>query len=164
MIFVSLSVLAASDQYLPSCLSFNINLAMTTDYPTEGDEKGSLILFSFHPLWLVASHHLHQSLFLSSVCFALYYTRACINTVSIAQEKKPYRAKRLGIYTLGMQLCFYETVFAKESAISGRDRHVCMQVSRLFGLCDHCNILEGARNRCHLEIDLDQVQFSFSFS
>lgn len=24
-----------------------------------------------------------------------------------------------------MQLCFYETVFAKESAISGRDRNVC---------------------------------------
>lgn len=40
-------------------------------------------------------------------------------------KKKPYRAKRLGIQTLGMQLCFYETVFAKESAISGRDRNVC---------------------------------------
>lgn len=48
-----------------------------------------------------------------------------MNTVAL-HKKQPYRAKRLGIYcTLGMQLCFYETVFAKESAISGRDRHVC---------------------------------------
>lgn len=45
MIFVSLSVLTASDQYVLSCLSVNINRAMTTDYSTEGGEKGFLIFF-----------------------------------------------------------------------------------------------------------------------
>lgn len=91
-----------------------------------GGRKGVPDSFFFpSPLARSEPSSLHQSLFLSSVCFALDYIRACINTVSIAQEKKPYRAKRLGIQTLGMQLCFYETVFAKESAISGRDRNVC---------------------------------------
>lgn len=118
---------------------------MTTDYPTEGDEKGSQIFLSFHPFFSLRAIIFAPKLipFVQAVGLACFFfgmyktaqsdvldTRSrqgrCIITPFIfildtsmlctvlyprvhneyskhCTKKKPYRAKRLGIYcTLGM--------------------------------------------------------------